>query len=216
MPRSLDEVNAMADAAELSGPARAAFVSRLTGAAAPAEKAPAAEPKAAAPAKTVTPTRTLLARPAVKPVATAVTVQKATPTEPPVVTRTTLATAERQSLATSKPFEPRPKLMERSTTFAPPNLAPPRADVEPPAATAGPSAATQAQARSLGLSDTQGPLEASFRGLDTNARAAYNYLRQTGADEREIYETFLAPNGKGPNAMMATAAMLRSQSAKAP
>lgn len=103
MPRSLDEANAMADAAELSGPARAAFVSRLTGGVAPAEKAPAAEPKAAAPAKAVTPTRTLLARPAAK--AAPAVAPKAPPSRPAVYqmeeqvitgappTRTTLAAA---------------------------------------------------------------------------------------------------------------------------
>lgn len=167
MPRSLDEANAMADAAELSGPARAAFVSRLTGAAAPAEKAPSAEPKAAAPARAVTTTRTLLARPAVKPVATAVTVQKATPTEPPVVTRTTLATTQR----TPPPayVSPTQRTLEAVTPDRPIDM-PPMAVARKPAGAAPMSVPEAAFGRGAGLvSAVRQPIASAVRHLPETA-----------------------------------------------
>lgn len=179
MPRSLEEANAMADAAELSGPARAAFVSRLTGGAAPAEKAPAVEPKAAAPAKTVTPTRTLLARPAVRAAPTPSTAPKAAPPRPAafqmekqVVTgtppaRTTLATTPRAPPPAY--VSPTQRTLEAVTPDRPIDM-PPMAVAQKPASAAPVSVPEAAFGRGAGLvSAVRQPIASAVRHLPETA-----------------------------------------------
>lgn len=177
MPRSLEEANAMADAAELSGPARAAFVSRLTGGEAPTEKAPTAKPKVAAPAKPAAPTRTLLARPAVKAAPTPSTAPKAAPPRPAAYqmeehTRTPPA---RTALATT-PRAPPPayvsptqRTLEAVTPDRPIDM-PPMAVAQKPASAAPVSVPEAAFGRGAGLvSAVRQPIASAVRHLPETA-----------------------------------------------